>query len=167
MPPNQIPVSTGGRRILNTVKEELFPVIDRLKDILVHVQKVRISYQLYSPILSNLEKEYTQVSADFFEVVRKLQTPDVLFDGLSDNPQNIVDYFQYQGAFQKNIEQGLNYVEIVDRTLDRKTQSIQNTRTFLISIIAIVVSILFPFFGHYFGKQVAIPTTSASSTEVC
>mgnify|MGYP001561891979 CR=1 FL=1 len=152
MPPNQIPVSEGGKRILNTIKDELFPVIKRLKDILVRVQKVRISYQLYSTTLSNLETEYALVSGDFFEVVRKLQTPDLLFKGLVDNPQYVADYFQYQEAFQKNIEQGLNYVEIIDRTLDRKIQNIQSNKTFLISVTAIVISILSIFWSPYFGK---------------
>ncbi len=142
MPPDQLPIRPGGKRILDTVKDRLFPITNRLKDILVRVQKIRVSYQLYSPTLSSLDKEYTEASGDFFEVVRILQTPDLLFEGLGDNPEPIVDYFQYQEAFQKNIEQGLNYVEITDRTLDRKTQSIQNNRTFLVSLLAIIISLL-------------------------
>ncbi len=138
--PNQI--SEGGKRILDTVQKELFPSLEKLKDILVRIQKVRISWQLYSLELHKLEKEYYQASSDFFSTVRKLQTPDILFSGLENNPQHIVDYFQFQGAFQNNIAQGINYIEIIDRTLDRKAQNIQNNRIFLISITAIVISLI-------------------------
>ncbi len=151
MPPNQIPISIGGKKILNTVKDELFPIINDLKSILISVQRIRISYQLYSLDLSKTEKEYTQEVVKFFEVVRKLQTPDLLFEGLDGDFQNMADYFQYQGAFQKVIEQGLNYVEIIDRTLDRKTQNIQSNRVFLISVIAIVISIFSIFWSPYFS----------------
>lgn len=141
--PIHTPISEGGKRILNSVKDELFPLLEKTKDVMVRIQKIRISHQLNSPRLNELENEYSDIMARFFEVVRKLQTPDILFMGLKqEDTQNIVDYFNYQNAFQKNIEQGLNYVEIIDRTLDRKMQNIQNNRAFLFSILAIIISIL-------------------------
>jgi len=140
--PNQIPISEGGKRVLTTIKDELFPCINKLKDVLVRTQKVRISYQLYLKILTVLEKEYNEISSKFFDVVRKLDTPDILFLGLEDDKQNMVAYFQFQEGFKRTIDQGLTYVEIIDRTLDRKTQNIQNNRTFLISVLAIVISFL-------------------------
>lgn len=148
MPPNdnqrqQIPVTPGLRRILSTIKDELFPQIDNLKNLLVEIQSCRISYQLYSSRLSSLEKKYSNVSEDFFEVVKKLETPDILFKGVEGGERNIADYFQFQGAFKQNISEGVGYIEIIDRTLDRKIGTIQNTRTFLISIVALVVSIYF------------------------
>ena len=139
---NQIHISEGGKRVLTTVKDELFPCINKLKDVLVSTQKIRISYQLYSPVLVSLEKEYIKICSEFFEIVRKLDTPDILFQGLQKNDQNIVAYFQFQEGFKRSIDKGLNYVEIIDRTLDRKTQNIQNNRTFLISVLAIVISVL-------------------------
>lgn len=138
-----IPVTPGQRIILNTVKDELFPQINNLKTILVEIQACRISYQLYSSKLSALVERYSNVSKNFFEVVKKLETPDILFERVEGEERNIVDYFQFQGAFKQNISEGVGYVEIIDRTLDRKVGTIQNTRTFLISIIALVVSIYF------------------------
>jgi hypothetical protein len=136
-------LTPGQRKILETVKNELFPQIENLKKLIVNVQACRISYQLFSFKLQNLEKEYATVSKRFFEVVKKLETPDILFEGIEGEERNIVDYFQFQGAFKQNIGEGLTYVEIIDRTLDRKAGTIQNNRTFLISIIAIVVSIYY------------------------
>ena len=78
-----------------------------------------------------------------FEVVKKLETPYLIFEGMDGGERNIVDYFQFQGAFKQNISEEVGYVEIIDRTLDRKVGTIQNTRTFLISIVALVVSIYF------------------------
>lgn len=52
----------------------------------------------------------------------------------------IADYFSYKNAFQKSIEEGVKYIEIIDRTLDRKRQGIQFFWTFLLAVIAIVVS---------------------------
>jgi hypothetical protein len=54
----------------------------------------------------------------------------------------MIDYFQWQGVFKDNIKEGVEYIEIIDRTLDRKMGAIQNNRTFLISVIALVISIL-------------------------
>ncbi len=135
-------VTEGVKLILKTVKDELFPVIGELKDVLIHIQKIRISYQIHSPALRALENKYTRTAAIYFEVVRKLQAPDILFAGMQNNDENMIGYFQYQGAFQKNIDEGISCIEIIDRTLDRKSQNIQNNRTFLLSIVAIITSIM-------------------------
>lgn len=140
--PNQIHLSKGAKHILDTVQKDLFPCIEKLKDVLVRTQKVRVSYQLYSRTLYSLDKEYNDVCSGFFDVVRKLDTPDILFHDLDNDAENMAAYFQFRGGFKSNIDQGLNYIEIIDRTLDRKTQNIQNNRTFLISLIAIVISLL-------------------------
>lgn len=139
---NELKVSEGGKRILNTCQKELFPTLNKLKELLISIQKCRISFQLYSRQLDKFEKDYHNVSLVFFEVSRKLETPDIIFEGLSGEAQYIADYFQYQNAFLQNLADGRNYVEIIDRTLDRKNQNIQNNRTFLLAIIAIVVSLL-------------------------
>lgn len=146
MPNNQqqsIPITPGQRIIMQTVKDELFPCIEKLKDLLVEIQKCRISYQLYSPKLIDIESSYYEISESFFEVVKKLETPDILFKNADGGERNIVDYFQFRGAIKDNIAEGLNYVEIIDRTLDRKAGTIVNNRTFLISIIAVIISIYF------------------------
>jgi hypothetical protein len=140
---DQIHISEGGKRILNTVKDELFPLTEKLKDLLIRAQRIRSTFfETNSRKLFELEAEHSQVSADFFVVATKLQTPDILFKGIKDDPQNIADYYQFQVAFQKNIDQGIGYMEIIDRTLDRKIQNIQNKITLAISIIAILVAIL-------------------------
>jgi len=136
-------IRPGQRKIMVTVKDELFPQIEKLKDLLVKIQSCRISNQLFSIIMNNLENEYSMVSSNFFEVVKKLETPDILFQGVDGGDQNMIDYFQFRGAFKDNISEGLNYIEIIDRTLDRKFGVIVNNRTFLISIVAIIISIYF------------------------
>lgn len=143
MPNNNqsIPVTPGQRRILDTIKDELFPQIESLKKLIVEIQTCRISYQLYSRKLGILDAEYSRISKSFFEVVKKLETPDILFEGIEGGEKNVVDYFQFQNAFKQKIAEGVSYIEIIDRTLDRKIETIRNTRTFLISIIALVISI--------------------------
>jgi hypothetical protein len=136
-------ISEGGRIILNTVKDELFPLTEKLKNILVRVHSYRSTLlETNSKQLYEIESEYSRVSADFFVVTTKLQSSDLLFKDLPGEPQNIADYFQYQDAFQKNIDQGIGYIEIIDRTLDRKIQDIHNKVTLVISILAILISIL-------------------------
>ena len=142
MSPQQIPISDAGRVILNTVKDELFPLTNELKDILVQTQQVRISYQVYSERVNKLDKRYSELCTKLFVVIRKLETPDILFEGLGDTPQHMIDYFNFQQATQKSINDAVNYVEITDRTLDRKMQSIQNNRTMLVSLIAVLISII-------------------------
>src|SRR3970040_1750600 len=95
-PQNQISISEGGKRILNTVQDELFPVLNRLKELLLSVQKCRTMIPIYSPKLNRLESEYSDVSSEFFTVVRKLETPDILFENLDKNSQNIASYFSFQ-----------------------------------------------------------------------
>jgi hypothetical protein len=138
----QKPLTPGTRKILNTIKDELFPQIEILKNLLVEFQQCRISYQLYSLKLHSLEIQYSTVAENFFKVVKKLETPNILFENVEGGEKNMIDYFQWQGVFKDNIKEGVEYIEIIDRTLDRKMGAIQNNRTFLISVIALVISIL-------------------------
>ena len=126
---------------MNTVHKELFPTLESLKELLIRTQKLRIVFPLYSKELVLIEKEYRQTAVDFFEVTRKLQTPDILFKD-SKEDKNIVDYFQFRGAFVQSISEGSSYVEIIDRTLDRKRETIQNSRTLFLALLALVVSIV-------------------------
>ncbi|GEM_PF-1802394 len=143
-----VPESPAARRILITVKDELFPILNKLRDLLVRVQKCRIGYQLYSPELRALDVEYSIVSGEFFVLHKKMSTPDLLFEGLSETtdasshpaPQLVFEYNRFQFAFSKLLDEGVSYTEIIDRTLDRKTQSLNNNRTFSLAVIAIFVS---------------------------
>jgi hypothetical protein len=140
--PPSLQITEGGKKILNTVSAELFPVVKRMKELLIKVQKCR-PFSLYSPELIELEKEYYEISAQFFTVATKLETPDILFEGFNkEKEEPMIAYFQYRGAFVQNIDEGAKYIEIIDRTLDRKNQNIQNFRTFIIAIIAVVVGII-------------------------
>ena len=136
-------ISRGGKLILNTIKDELFPCIKNLKDLIIKIQKCHIKFPLYSFELNKLEKEYLEVSEKFFTVSIKLQTPDILFKDLEEDPRYIVDYFQYKEAIGQTIVDGSKIIEIIDRTLDRKRQNIENNRALYISITAIVLSIIF------------------------
>jgi hypothetical protein len=140
--PKEIPITESGKRILDTVKDELFPLLEDMKNILVDVHACRISYQIYSCELNQINDRYLEKSTKIFQVIQKLQTPDILFQGLENTDQNAVDYFQYKMTFEKNIGEAFVYTEIIDRTLDRKFQSIQNTRTIWISMLALVLSAL-------------------------
>lgn len=137
-----IPATSGQKRIMETIQKELFPQIEDLKRVIVEIQTCRIFYQLYSVRLREIEIKYEKTLKNFFEAVNKLETPDILFSGLEKSDQNAVDYFQFQGAFKQNISEGIIYVEIIDRTLDRKLGAIQNNRTFLISSIALIISLV-------------------------
>lgn len=137
----QIPVSEGTKIILNIVQSELLPTVDKMRKLLIDVQNCRIKFHLYSPELNNLQKEYNNISVIFFNIARKLETPDILFKDLKPDPQDIVGYFQFQVAISKHLNDGSNYIEILDRTLDRKNESIQNARTLILAIMAILISI--------------------------
>lgn len=137
----QVKVTPGQKRIMDTVQSELFPTLNLLKSLLVRIQKIRIKFPLYSRELTLTQKEYEKASAEFFEIARKLQTPDLLFHDMKED-RNIVDYFQFRGAFEQNISEGFSYVEIIDRTLDRKQSAIQNSRTLILALVALLVSLL-------------------------
>lgn len=138
---NQIPVSEGTKRMLDTFQKELLPALDSMRKLVIEVQSCRITFPFYSHKLTVLQKKYNEISIEFFNVVRKLETPDILFKDISENPQNIASYLQFQPAMSKSIADGSNYIEILDRALDRKNESIQNTRTLAIAMIAIFISI--------------------------
>jgi hypothetical protein len=142
MPDINTPISEADKIILNTIKDELFPVLNELKLLVVRVYKCRVLFLFYSSELRRIQSEYEKVSTDFFVVTTKLETPDILFKGLGDNPDNIVSYFRYQKVVSERINEGVKAVEIIDRILDRKTQTIQNSWTHLLAVIAIVASLL-------------------------
>lgn len=138
-----IQVSEGTKRIVETVHKELFPILNELKQLLVDIQGLRIVFPLYSKELKKYDTQYQDIAKRFFIVVQKLETPDILFKDLPNNPQDIASYFQFEGAVGKNVNEGSKYVEIVDRTLDRKRQTIFNSWTLFLAILAIVISTVF------------------------
>lgn len=76
------PVTPGQKVILETVQKELFPQIDKLKDLLVKIQSCRISFQIYSLQLQQIEKEY-YIVAKHSETLEEL----VVYEALYDNPE--------------------------------------------------------------------------------
>ncbi len=137
-----IPLSEGTKILLNTIQKELFPILNELKQLLIDIQGLRITFPLYSKELNKYEATYQDVAKRFFTLVQKLETPDILFQGLPPNPQDIAGYFQFEGAVGKNINEGSKYVEIIDRTLDRKRQTIFNSWTLFLAVLAIVISVI-------------------------
>ncbi|MFA5751352.1 MAG: hypothetical protein WCX79_04535 [Candidatus Paceibacterota bacterium] len=138
-----IPLSEGAKILLNTVQKELFPVLNELKQLLVNIQGLRINCPLYSKQLIEYQTTYEDTAKRFFVIVQKLETPDILFKDLPQDIQNIASYFQFENAVGKNINEGSKYVEIIDRTLDRKRQIIFNYQTLFVAILAIAISIIF------------------------
>lgn len=128
---------------METVHKELFPILNELKQLLVDIQGLRIVFPLYSKGLNKYDTQYQDIAKRFFIVVQKLETPDILFKDLPNNPQDITSYFQFEGAVGKSINEGSKYVEIIDRTLDRKRQTIFNSWTLFLAILAIFISIVF------------------------
>src|ERR1700733_7009661 len=133
MPPNQIPVSEADKRILETIRTEFFPALNKIKDLLTRIQSTRLVFFLYSPGLSKLEQEYFEISQALFVIDRKLTTPDILFEGLSNIDEGAAAYFRFNEAIKKGLAEATGYIEIVDRTLDRKKQTLQNNRTLLLA----------------------------------
>lgn len=138
-----IPVSEGTRKMMETVQNELFPILNELKQLLIDIQNLRVVFPLYLKDLNKINNKYGEIAKRFFIVVQKLETPDILFEGLPKNNQDIASYFQFQGAISKHISEGSKYIEIIDRTLDRKRQTIFNSWTLFLAILAIAVSIIF------------------------
>ena len=134
-----IQITISEHKVLMVVKDELFPQIEKIKKLMVDIQACRITYQLYSKQLNKLEKDYTILSKEFFGVVRKLETPDLLFESMGDSDSNAVAYFKFQTGFGKTISEGVGYIEVIDRALDRKLGQINNNRTLLIALIAILI----------------------------
>lgn len=148
--------------MMEIVHKELFPALNELKQLLVDIQGLRIIFPLYSKELKRHDTQYQDIRKRFFTVVQKLETPDILFKGLPNNPQDIASYFQFEGAISKNINEGSKYVEIIDRTLDRKRQTVFNSWTLFLAVLAIVVSVTFPTLENYsnypkkcFGRNIA------------
>ncbi len=135
--------SNGETRIMEVFKYELFPSLDELKKLIVDIHNLRIIYLLYSRKLNKYNLEYQNISKKFFIILQKIDTPDILFNDLVDNPQNMISYFNFEPIIIKKIDEGLKYIEIIDRVLDRKRQYIFNSWTLFLSIIAICLSIFF------------------------
>ncbi len=126
---------------MNTVKDELFPVLNDLNQLMLEIHSLRIVFPLYSSELKKYDSKYQDIAGKFFTIVQKLETPDILFEGLPENPQDIASYFQLEAAFRKNIARGSRYIELLDRILDRKRQTIFNSWTLLLGAIAILVGL--------------------------
>jgi len=139
---NNIPLSEGTKILLDTIQKELFPILNDLKQLLVDIQGLRITFPLYSKRLNIYNIKYQTIAKSFFTVVQKLETPDILFKDLPKNHKAIASYFQFHEAMSKNIGEGSRYVEIIDRTLDRKRQTIFNSWTIFLATLAIVISLI-------------------------
>lgn len=138
----QVPVSEPEKRILEALRVEFFPVLNKLKDLLTRMQNCRLFFYVFSPSLSDLEKEYFDISAELFVIDKKLTTPDVLFKGLNGENIAMLAYFRWRPMIIQSLSEAMNYTEIIDRNLDRKRQTINNNRTTCLALIAILASIL-------------------------
>jgi hypothetical protein len=137
----QIPVSQPEKRILETFRVEFFPEIQKLKDVLIRIQGCKLYMRLYSPQLPTLEQEYLNTVSKLFLIDRKLTTLDVLFEGLTNTAENMQAYFKYQVMIKEKLSEMSSYIEIIDRTLDRKKQTLQNNRTLVIAVVALIVGL--------------------------
>ena len=136
-----IELTNGQQIIMRTIMVELRPPLESLKKLVVKIHKLRLSFQLYSNELLLIEKEYAEISTAFFEATRKLQSPELLFEN-SDNDCDMFSYMTNQGLFIPKISEGVAYIEIIDRTLDRKLQTIQNSRALVLALSALVIGLL-------------------------
>lgn len=140
----QIPLTEGAKIILNTIKDEFFPIQKELMLLLKEVQELRIKNLVYSREIHDLNKKYEELSPNFFDIAIKLKTPDILFKSLERNNsmQNMASYFQFKNAIEDSINEGFKYIEIIDRTLDRKNEKIQNSRTLILALLALIISMI-------------------------
>ena len=61
----QIKVSEPEKRILETLRIEFFPILNKLKDLLIQIQKYRLLFYVFSAQLPKFENEYFNISSEF------------------------------------------------------------------------------------------------------
>ncbi len=162
------------RRIFETFKDELHEPLEKLKELFVTSQKIRITANLYSRKLSQLEREYSTVLPELFEVIRKLDTPDLLFKDLDVNDgERLGAYFSAKPAIQSATAEVMKYTEVIDKAIDRKNQTIHNNRTLIASVVALFLSVVtlfgwadFPVETHKNSLQNAMTATTSATTEI-
>ncbi len=141
------------RIIMFFVKDELFPVINKLKNSCESIFSYKQSFRntLSDKQLLDLIDNHKNISRDFFVLYKKFTTPDLLFESIKDrnNPQVMVDYFNFNEVVEKSLNEGFRLLEISERQIDRKVNSFYQLSTTILSSIAIVVSIAATLISFY------------------
>jgi hypothetical protein len=141
--PQNFTVSEGGRRLLESYLQELNPSLIFLRNALIEIHELRLGKfeYIYSKRLTAFNNKYEECRLNFFRISRKIETPDIILEGLS-SPEDMGGYTQFIQMVDKDILRGFQYIEIIDRVLETKKQHVFNARSVFFSAAAILISLI-------------------------
>lgn len=147
----------GADILLKAMLDDFFPLEKKINSCLVEIQKIRIPYYfLFSKKLNDLTVKYENLSAEYFSLVNVINNPDLLFENFKDKnkgvPDYMIGYMQFKPGIQNNINQVNINLEIIDRTLDRKHQNLQNKITLFLAVFSIVLGVFSLFINIRYDK---------------
>ncbi len=136
----------GGDTIAKFTKDELFPVVNEIKNLAIRVSQFRVgfwgSFLRYK--FSETENSYKNISVQFIKLYHKWNTPDILFEKLEkqDPPIFIADYFQAQQSVMWHFNESFRLLSYIDRILTEQSTAAYNRVSISLALLAIVLSII-------------------------
>lgn len=140
----------GGDTIAIFTKDELFPLIQEIRQLAIKVSTFRVGFwgSFFRKKLSQIDEEYKNYSAKFIEKFHKWSTPDILFQEIEHPPGSkesamvIADYFNSQGAIMQHFNEGFRLLSYIDRIITEQSTASYNRISITLAILAITVSII-------------------------
>jgi len=137
--------------LLNFAKNELLPMKGKLMDFFAEASIFRpnINMSFYRKGFKILENEYSRLTRESSELLKKYETPDIIFKGLDIPKGNKTElayvmhtYFNFTPSIKPIIGDCLRLLEISDRILSNKRNTMDFKVSVILSIIAIVIALI-------------------------
>lgn len=137
--------------LLDFTKNELFPIKNNLMDFLIEVStfKPNIVKSFYRKKLNRIENKYIDLTKLFSDLLRKYETPDIIFKSLDVPNQDkekigyvMKTYMNFATSIKPILGDCLRLLEIIDRAISNKRNVADFKMSIILSIIAITIALI-------------------------
>lgn len=140
----------SGIVIAKFVKDELFPLLDHIRDLSISVSQLKVGFfdSFLRIALNKQESSYKDLSVKFITMYKKWNMPDLLYKEVKIDTNNPLefgpamnDYFNSQQAVMWHFNEGFRLLSYIDSVLTEQSTASYNRISVSLSLIAIVISV--------------------------
>lgn len=130
--------------IMKFSKDKFFPALGKIEIIGIYVCDYKENFfeLITKSKLRKIEKDFKSATKNFFSVYHEWNTPDLLFKDQKDNGLLMVDYFVSMPMLKDGFSNGFMIFDFVHKIISDKNTAYFNRMSFLLAILALVVSII-------------------------
>mgnify|MGYP001582465452 FL=1 len=142
----------GGKPILNHLSTQVFPIVKEIRKLSLEIGDYRQGFinSFFRKTLSELQEKYRIINKNLLQTYHIYETPDELFKENTLDQQKdqqriaemLSDYMNTRNAVIPHFQEGFALLEIIDRNLNRYSQSADQRISIVLSITAITISII-------------------------